>query len=126
MQSICKVWSDAAKNRLYLVFQGTIPDDMAKSAAERVIEEARHLRPGFSVVNDLSQAQPAGPWGAAEIKRVQAFLGYMGIERIIRILPEVDDGVADQFEKTAGKYPTALTAGSIEEADAILDRVQGR
>jgi hypothetical protein len=126
MQSICKVWSNVAKNRLYLVFQGTIPDDMAKSAAERVIEEARHLRPGFSVVNDLSQAQPTGPWGAAEIRRVQAFLGYMGIERIIRILPEVDGGVAGQFEKAAGKYPTALTAGSIEEADAILDRVQGQ
>lgn len=126
MQSICKVWSDSAKNRLYLVFQGTIPDDMAKSAADRVIDETKNLRPGFSVINDISQAQPAGPWGAAEIKRVQAFLGYMGIERIIRILPDSDSGVAGQFENTARNYPTAMTASSIEEAEAILDRVQGK
>jgi hypothetical protein len=126
MQSICKIWSDPDKNRLYLVFRGSIPDDMAKAAAERVIEETRHLRPGFCVVNDISQAQPASPWGEAEIRRVQAFLGYMGIERLIRILPHLDSGVAAQFGHTGPSYPTAQTAGSIEEADAILDRVQGK
>jgi hypothetical protein len=122
MEPSCSVRADVAKNRLYIVLKGSIPDETAKLAAEQVMEETKKLSAGFCVVNDISGMQPAGPKGAAEIKRAQAFLGYMGVRRIIRIVHPTDTEVKKQFENTPTGYPTANTASSIEEADAILDQ----
>ena len=122
MEPSYKIWTDLAKNRLYLVLKGAIPDEMAKAAAEEVMAETKKLSTGFCVVNDISGMQPAGPRGAAEIKRAQAFLGYMGVRRIIRIVHPTDTEVKKQFENAIPGYPTANTASSIEEADAILDK----
>lgn len=122
MEPSYNVWVDSAKNRLYLVLKGSIPDDMAKAAADKTIEEAKKLQPGFFVVNDISEMQPAGLKGAAEIKRAQAFLGYLGVKRIIRIVPQTDAIVKKQFETPIQGIPAANTASSIEEADDILDK----
>jgi hypothetical protein len=114
--------ADPAKNRLYLALKGAIPDEMAKDAADKTIEEPKKLQPGFTAVNDISQAQPTGPKGVVEIKRAQAFLGYLGVRRIIRVIPQSDNGAARQFENPPQGYPIANTASSIEEADTMLDK----
>jgi len=64
MEASYKIWSDAAKNRLYIILKGSIPDEMAKAAADQTIEEAKKLQPGFTVINDFSEVEPAGPNGA--------------------------------------------------------------
>ena len=122
MEPSYSVRADVAKNRLYIALKGAIPDEMAKAAAKEVMEETKKLSAGFCVVNDISEMQPASPRGAAEIKRAQAFLGYMGVRRIIRVVPSSGAGTAQQFENAIPGYPTANTASSIEEADAILDK----
>ena len=122
MEPSCSDRADVAKNRLYIVLKGSIPDEMAKAAAEEVMAETKKLSAGFCVVNDISGMQPAGPRGAAEIKRAQAFLGYMGVRRIIRVAPSSGAGAAQQFENATPGYPAANTASTIEEADAILDK----
>lgn len=122
MESSYKIRADPAKNRLYIVLKGSIPDEMAKAAAEEVMAETKKLSAGFCVVNDISEMQPASPRGAAEIKRAQAFLGYMGVRRIIRVVPATGPEVKAQFESPPQGYPAANTASSIEEADAILDK----
>jgi hypothetical protein len=122
MEPSYKVWVDPVKNRLYLVLKGSIPDDMAKAAADKTIEEAQKLQSGFFVINDISEMQPAGFKGAAEIKRAQAFLGYLGVRRIIRVVPQTGLEAKKQFENPIQGYPVANTAFSIEEADAILDK----
>ncbi|MDQ7799085.1 MAG: hypothetical protein RDU76_09130 [Candidatus Edwardsbacteria bacterium] len=112
-----KIWTDPGKNRLYLVIKGSISDDMAKSAADKTMEEAKKLQSGFAVVSDISQARPTGSKGATEIKRAQAFLGYLGVKRIIQVVPRSDNGA----DKQQG-YPAVNTVFSIDEADIILDR----
>jgi len=112
-----KIWADYGKNRLYLVIKGPISDDMAKSAADKIMEEAKKLQSGFTVVSDISQARPAGTKGTIEIKRAQAFLGYLGVKRIIQVIPRSDNGAIKQQG-----YPAANMVFSIDEADIILDR----
>lgn len=112
-----KIWTDPGKNRLYLVIKGPISDEAAKAAADKTMEEAKKLQPGFTVVSDISQAQPTGSKGAIEIKRAQAFLGYLGVKRIIQVVPRSDNGAA----KPQG-YSAANTVFSINDADIILDR----
>ena len=122
MEPSYKIWADTAKNRLYIVLKGSIPDEMAKAAAETVMAETKKLSAGFCVVNDISEMQPASPKGAAEIKRAQAFLGYMGVRRIIRVIPAAGPAVQKQFESPPPGYPAANAASSIAEAEAILDK----
>lgn len=121
MDASYKIWSESSKNRLYIVLKGPIPDDMAKAAADKVIEEAKKLQPGFAVINDISEMEPASIFGAKEIRRAQAFLGYSGVKRVIRIVHPSDDATNKQFENTPKDYPAANTAHSIEEADKILE-----
>lgn len=113
-----KIWANYGKNRLYLVIKGPISDEAAKAAAEKTMEEAKKLQSGFTVVSDVSQARPTGNRGAIEIKRAQAFLGYLGVKRIIQVIPQSDDKTAKQQG-----YPAANMVFSIDEADIILDRL---
>ena len=122
MEPSYKIWADPAKNRLYIVLKGAIPDEMAKAAADQAIEEAKKLGAGFFVINDISEMQPGSPKGAAEIRRAQAFLGYHGVRRIIRIVKAAGQAVNKQFESTPPGYPAVNTASSIAEAEAILDK----
>lgn len=121
MKASYKVWVDVRKNRLYIVLTGRIPDDMAKIAADMVIDEAGKLTPGFSIINDCSDMEPGSPAGVKEIRRAQAFLGYCGVKRIIRVVHPDHEAVKRQFERTPKEYPSANTAASVEEAEKILD-----
>lgn len=121
MDASYKVWSDAAKNRLYIVLKGRIPDDMAKTAADTVIAEAGKLKPGFSIINDCSDMEPGSPIGVKEIRRAQAYLGYCGVKRIIRVVHPSNEAAKRMFENTPKDYPFANTASSVEEAEKILD-----
>ena len=117
-----KIWTDLVKNRLYLVIKGSISDETAKAAADKTMQEAKKLQTGFTVITDISQAHPIGSKGGIEIKRAQAFLGYMGVKRIIQVIPRSDSGAAQQQGNPPQGYSTVNTASSIEEGDAILDR----
>jgi len=117
-----KIWIDPAKNRLYLLIKGPISDETAKAAADKTMEEAKKLQSGFTVVSDISQAHPIGPKGAVEIKRAQAFLGYLGVKRMIQVVPPSGSEEAKQQGNPPQGYPTANTASSIDEADIILDK----
>lgn len=116
-----QVRADISKNRLYIILKGRIPDDMAKEAADKVINEAGKLSAGFSIINDCSEMEPGSPVGVKEIRRAQAYLGYCGVKRIIRVVHPALDATRKQFESTAKDYPFANTASSIEEAEKILD-----
>lgn len=113
--------ADIVKNRLYLVLIGFFQDDEVKAASDKCIAEASKLKPGFDVINDISQFKPATPKGADEIKRTQLFVKQHGVKRVIRI---VGDAVITQAqfsrqEKEAGY--NADTAATLTEAEKILD-----
>jgi hypothetical protein len=113
--------ADVARNRLYLVLIGFFQDDEVKTASDKCIAEASKLKPGFDVINDISQFKPASPKGAEEIKRAQLFIKQHGVKRVIRI---VGDAVITQAqfsrqEKEVGY--NADTAATLAEAEKILD-----
>ncbi len=120
MEASYRIWSDNKKNRLYVVLKGAMSDGLAKEMADHTIEEAKKLTPGFTVINDISELEPITEIGAKEIKRAQAFLGYKGVKRIIRVVSPAMDLARKQFEAAPQGYPAANTASSIEEAEKML------
>ena len=115
-----EIKSDLSKNRLFVTLSGFLTDEQMKTAADMVISETKKLKPGFSVINDISNFQPASKAGTEEIQKAQIFVKNNGAGRIVRIVK--DNALANmQFSrvtKTAGYNVDEAT--SVEEAEKLL------
>lgn len=113
--------ADVAKNRLYLVLGGFFADAEMVPIVDKCIAEAKKLKPGFDVINDISEFKPATPKGADEIKRAQIFVKENGVRKVIRVVGEavLTQAQFDRQGKSAGY--AADTASTVAEAEKILD-----
>ncbi|UXP33859.1 hypothetical protein N6H18_07860 [Reichenbachiella agarivorans] len=110
-----EIKADIQKNILILRLEGYMSDEEIKAGVELTISEAKKLKSGYTVINDITKMKPASPLGTEEIKRAQAFVVSNGAAKIIRI---VDNPISKmQFNRTstaAGYH--ALEAKTVEDA----------
>lgn len=113
--------ADVGKNRLYVVLEGFFQVDEAKMAADVTIAEAKKLKPGFEVINDISTAKAVSEPGSLELLRCLVFLKERGVGRVVRVVPGVSVGSLQiaRLARQAGYQ--ADVAGSIPDAEAMLD-----
>ncbi|MGA2368708.1 MAG: hypothetical protein ABSF74_09110 [Dehalococcoidia bacterium] len=87
-----------------------------KEAADKTIVEVKKLKPGFDIINDISECKPATIKGIEEIKRAQLVIKEGGVRRVIRIVGHsVTEGQFARKSQEAGYE--ADTAPSIAEAE---------
>jgi hypothetical protein len=96
----------------------------ARQAAARIIEEMEKLFPGFDIITDISELEPATKNEAEILSEVHKILLEHGVGRIVRI-------VGDNLKATVGKIQferasrlagvTALQFISIKAAERYLD-----
>ncbi len=117
-----KFWTraDIAKNRLYVVLQGFFVEAEAREAADVTIAEAKKLRPGFDIINDISTVKATSEQGVLELLRCQVFLKERGMGRVIRVVPELSVGSLQIARTSKQAGYEADTATSIEEAEEML------
>lgn len=113
---------DSNKNRLYVELKGALSEGQILSAVDDVIGGVARLKPGFSVVTDLSTFRPATSKGAEDIKQAQAFVARQPVGRIIHVT-----GPSDPVELPVNRIGRAgvfapETAASLSEAEALLER----
>ena len=118
------IYANVSKNRLYLILHGFFTDDEVRKANERAIAEIKKLRPGFDIINDISDFKPATPVGAEDIKRSQIFANERGAKRIFRVVGKdmVASAIATmQFSRTShtAGYEADIVA-TVEEAEKLL------
>jgi hypothetical protein len=116
----CMIKADLWKNRLYLVLQGFFSDEEAKEVADKTIQEIRKLKPGFDIINDISNYKPMSQRGADEIKRAQIVAFQCGVGRVIRVVPTTTIGAMQFARKSKEVGYDAELAPSIEEAENML------
>ena len=113
--------ADITKNRLYVKLAGFFDYNEMKASTDKTIQEAKKLKPGFDVINDVSEFKPAGQDMLKEIERAQAFLKQAGVRHAIRV-----EGKAKltnvQFSRIgkAVNYVAEIVE-TIEEAETLLD-----
>ena len=115
--------ADLSKNRLYMSISGFMDDDLVTQVVDKVIAEAKKLKPGFAVINDISTFKPATPKGAEEIKRAQLFVKENGVGRVIRVTGQ--DGIAAMQFSRISKTTTGYEADqvtTVEDAEKLLDQ----
>jgi hypothetical protein len=110
------------RNRIYIGLEGYFRDDEAAEVAERMIRELKKLRPGFDLINDISQFKPASSAAAGQILRVQGVMKEMGVRRIVRVVAGNALGNM-QIKRAANESGLeAQIAGTREEAERLLDK----
>jgi hypothetical protein len=110
-------------NRLSLDFTGAMDREQMEEAADETLAAAERLGEGFDIVNDLSGFRPPSPEAAKPIKRAQAELKEMGVDRVVRVVDdETSKVVVNAFERRSRDVGySGETADSVAEAERMLD-----
>lgn len=116
------VRADQQKNRLYITIAGMLDLKQAADAAGQCIAAAKTLRPGFDIVNDISQMKPGGDEVTAVIAKAQGEIGKLGPKRVIRVVGKAAVA-AMQMNRTAKEAHVAYNANivaTVGDAEALL------
>jgi hypothetical protein len=118
-----EIEADRVQNRLYLDLSGRMDREELEDAADEAVNAAERLREGFDVVNDLAGFTPPSPEAAKPIKRAQAELKEMGVDRVVRVVDEeTSQVVVNAFERRSRDVGySGETAESVPEAERRLD-----
>jgi hypothetical protein len=112
---------DVGKNRLFIRIYGRLDDSKAESVADSIIQQMDRLRPGFDVVTDLTDAEPLGPEGVVQLKRVMEAHIARKSRRTVRIVGR-STKAALQFARTGKEFRhEPYLCFSREEAERWLD-----
>jgi hypothetical protein len=114
--------ADPAKNRLYLKLAGMMSEADAKAVADTILREIVKLKPGWAVVNDISELKPADEKATAHLKRAQEASAKAGCARVVRVVGK--QAITNlQWNRTLSEAQgmRADTAGTVADADRLLD-----
>src|SRR5215471_4546662 len=111
---------DSAKNRLYLLLRGFWSVEMATAVSIRIKQEVKALKPGFTIINDISQLKIGPPEAAAIVKECQEWLGANGSGRVVRVVSADNPLAKMQFKRTSQEAYDAAIVTTVEEAEQVL------
>jgi len=122
MSFTSSIRADPVKNRLYLRLAGMMMDEDAKKVAETILAEIRKLRPGFAVINDISELKPASEKASEELRRAQDASAKAGVKRVIRVVGSKTI-TNMQWNRTLREAQgmNAETVATVEDAERLLD-----
>ncbi len=112
---------DVGKNRLFIRIAGRLDEAEAPSICDSIMREMDRLRPGFALISDLSEAEPLGPVGVEQVKRLITGSRQRKVGKTVRIVGRSAQ-TALQFARTSKEYQhEPYLAFSREEAERLLD-----
>lgn len=111
----------SGKNRLDVLFAGSMTEaEMAEALAE-IGRAVRQLRPGFDLLADITQLQPLPEVCLEGIRNTAALMIEAGLNRAVRVVGRAA-GATAQFERaTRVDGYGANLAFSRSEAERLLD-----
>ncbi len=116
-----EIQADVGKNRLFIRIEGRLEDADAPGVGDAMIREMGRMRPGFAMISDLTHAEPLGPVGLEQFKRVLMAAREHKVGHTVRIVGRSAQ-TALQFARTSKKYQhEPYLAFSREEAERLLD-----
>jgi MFS superfamily sulfate permease-like transporter len=114
------VHADPGKNRLYLTLSGYMALPEIQEAAAALDREVHKLRPGFSVIHDVSTFRPANDEGADVIAAAQKAVAARGMRMVVRVITAESARLPMERSSQEAWYK-ALVAEDRTEADRLLD-----
>ncbi len=117
--------TDTGKNRLYIQLNGFFSGADLEPTLAKIRTELERTRPNFDVITDIKGFVPGSPKAAEALKAGAELVKERGRRRAVRVTGGIVTGLM-QFKRMMGAVfeedETVRYAGSIEEADQILDQ----
>jgi ADP-heptose:LPS heptosyltransferase len=116
-----KVASDRSTNRLYITLWGILSKDEAKAAYANIVREVGKLKPGFDVINDISQLIKADWGGIKTLREIMAFLRNREVRAVIRVVGSSKNSLLQFAKATLGflGYKPRFVP-SLKEAEEVI------
>ena len=114
--------ANTAKNRLYLKLAGLMGEAEARKVHDAILAEIRKLKPGWAVVNDISELKPADEKATEHLRRAQEASAKAGLSRVVRVVGA--QAITNlQWNRTLQQAQgvRADVVGSVADADKLLD-----
>lgn len=116
-----EIRKNAVKNRLYLKLSGFLKEEEVISAGHRLIETAKLLRPGFDIINDISDFKPATTSVASFIENIQEDMKKLPVGRIVRVIGKNALGKMQLTRTSLKAGYNAYNVATMQEAEELLD-----
>ncbi len=111
---------DVKKNRLYLKLTGFVSAEAVSKSSNAILDAAKTLRPGFDIINDISDFRALTPEGADQSQKNQEALAKLGIGRVVRVCPTAMPRM--QLARTSQHLYKAIEVATLDEAERLLDK----
>ncbi len=116
--------SDSQQNCLYITLSGVVVVDAAQQVQEKILTHLEQLEDGFSVINNISEAEYGYVSCVPLIKEVMETLVQHQVGRVIRVVkPGIFLSQLSTVSNEVAAYPIE-TVATIEEAQTLLDSTQ--
>jgi hypothetical protein len=114
---------DHQKNRLYVKLVGLLGGEEMLEGSRQTIKAMESLKPGFTIITDISECRPLSQEGFQEIRRVAETGLKLGMRISARVVgPSTITRL--QFKRMSREAGyDSYNAASLEEAEAMLDGV---
>lgn len=115
-----QVQIDLEKNLLIIVHEGSC-NNIHEGNDNIIVSNARSLKPGFTIINDISKMRAASEDTLELIQKTQLELKKLSPSRVIRVVENpIPKMQLARTDKQAGY--TAIEVKSMEEAMSIVDK----
>jgi hypothetical protein len=114
-----EVKANPEQNYLYILIKGLMDPAEAQAFVAAVIAEGQKLKPGFAIINDISEARVTSPESAEVIKQAQVALFQQGASKVIRVVSSGAATTLLQFSRTQREANAAYesyVAASLDDA----------
>ncbi len=116
--------TDIDRNRLYITLKGRITAEESKQAARQLMADIKTLEPGFDVITDISDLEPATKNEAKTVMEAQNALIGHGVNRIARVVGTELKATVGKIQFDRASRQTKIAAenfDTLEDAERYLD-----
>jgi len=117
-----EIRANPVTNRLYLKLAGMMSEAEAKNVADTIIREIVKLKPGWAVINDISELKPADDKATAHLRRAQEASAKAGCVRVVRVVgKQAITNLQWNRMLSDAQGMRADTAATVADAERLLD-----
>jgi hypothetical protein len=114
-----------AKNRMHLKIEGHIEVAEMQAWSNDLLTKLKNLKPGFSVISEILNCQPAKEEGRQILVDTQKKAKELGMKHVVRIVKKENLITSIQWQRSSRSIGyTALEAETVEAAEKLLDKVE--
>ncbi len=113
------------KNRLHLLLEGKIEKPEMTAWSDDLITKLKKLKPGFSVISEILNCQPATEEVRQILVETQKKVKEVGLGDAVRIVAKSNYVTAAQWQRSSRSIGyVALEAENYESAEKLLDEIE--